>query len=277
MPHTAASPAGASSRPCTRKPAHIARGFKWCPGCTSVLAVSAFGPDRSRPPLFLQGRCRGCVSKANGRRTPTTPTADQYAAKLLRAAQEHAEVFEIPCDLSALTLLPFPPVCVLTLDDLAEGDTPQAPSLAMLVDGPGFTDENSVLISGRARRRHLVIGAKAIREHLGNADVLPALTVATLLDALLRHNRLAWDAEAVAVACEVDALTVGPLGVLEIPRDGRKAKDSAAEASARQNWADLVDGKPYSRPFRGTSDYAEYIAWGDKHKPESVHEEQAIV
>lgn len=271
------TPPGALSRPCVGKPAHIPEGSKWCPGCTSVLAVSAFGPDRSRPPLFLQGRCRGCVSRANSKRKPSIPTPLQYAAKLAGAAKDHAEVFGMPCGVSAQMLLPFPPVCVLTLDDLIEGETPQAPSLAMLVDGPGFTEENSVVVSARARRRHQVIGAKAIREHLGNADVLPALTVATLIDALFRHNRLAWNAEASAVASEVDALTSGTDGNLEIPKDGRRAKDVGAEAGARQNWTDLIDGEPYSRPFIATSEYGQYIGWCGTRTPQTAGHEPAFV
>lgn len=51
----------------TRKPTVIPQGCKWCPGCTAVLPATSFGPDRSRPPLYLQGRCRSCVTQANKR------------------------------------------------------------------------------------------------------------------------------------------------------------------------------------------------------------------
>lgn len=205
------------------------------------------------------------------------PTCEQYAAKLAEAVEDHAQIFAIPCDVSAQMLLPFPPVCVLTLDDLIEGDAPQAPSLAMLVDGPGFTEENTVVVSARARRRHQVIGAKAIREHLGNADVLPTLTVATLIDALFRHNRLTWDAEASAVVSEIDTVTTGAEGFLEIPPDGRRAKDVWTEAGMRQNWAALIDEKPYSRPFASTEQFSQYIGWDRARAAQSVSHAPAFV
>lgn len=37
---------------------------KWCPCCKASLPVGAFGLDRSRPPLYLQGRCRPCLTTA---------------------------------------------------------------------------------------------------------------------------------------------------------------------------------------------------------------------
>lgn len=242
-----------------QKPTVIPDEHKWCPGCTAVLSLTSFGPDRSRPPLYLQGRCRGCVSRANSVRRRQIETPEQIAVTLAHNAREHAGA-TMPCEISAAMLQPFPPVCVLTLDDLIEGDSPQPPALAMLVDGYGFTAENTVVISAQARRRHRVIGAKAIREHLGKADVLPAVAVATLMDALVRHNSLAWAVEADAIAAEVDGLTTDAGGYLVVPANGRRAKD--AQADRRQHFVDLIDGQPYSRPFAAQIEhYDQYVGW----------------
>ncbi|MDM0118854.1 hypothetical protein [Variovorax arabinosiphilus] len=130
----------------------------------------------------------------------------------------------------------------------------------MLVDGHGFTAENTVVISAQARRRHRVIGAKAIRDHLGKADVLPALTVATLMDALVRHNSLAWAVEADAIAAEIDGPPTDAKGCLVIPANGRRAKD--AHVDQKQHFVDLIDGQPYSRPFAAQIEhYDQYVGW----------------
>jgi hypothetical protein len=147
------------------------------------------------------------------------------------------------------------------LDDLVKGDTPQAPALAMLVDGLGFTTENTVVISAQARRRHRVIGAKAIRAHLGNADLLPAPTVATLMDTLVRHNCLAWPVEAQSIAAEIDGITTDARGCLVVPANGRKAKDADA-VDPRQQFADLIDGHAWNRPFTaGIDHHGQYVGW----------------
>lgn len=50
---------------------------KHCPSCACALPHSSFGPDRSRPPLFLQGRCRPCTTQAKrASRKPSTWEAD---------------------------------------------------------------------------------------------------------------------------------------------------------------------------------------------------------
>lgn len=50
---------------------------KRCPSCAHSLPHSCFGPDRSRPPLFLQGRCRPCTTQAKrDSRKPATWEAD---------------------------------------------------------------------------------------------------------------------------------------------------------------------------------------------------------
>lgn len=50
---------------------------KHCPSCACALPHSSFGPDRSRPPLFLQGRCRPCTKQAKrDSRKPATWEAD---------------------------------------------------------------------------------------------------------------------------------------------------------------------------------------------------------
>lgn len=50
---------------------------KRCPSCARSLLHSSFGPDRSRPPLFLQGRCRPCTTQAKrDSRRPSTWEAD---------------------------------------------------------------------------------------------------------------------------------------------------------------------------------------------------------
>jgi hypothetical protein len=50
---------------------------KHCPSCACDLPHSSFGPDRSRPPLFLQGRCRPCTTQAKrASRKPATWEAD---------------------------------------------------------------------------------------------------------------------------------------------------------------------------------------------------------
>lgn len=38
---------------------------KRCPACDLELHLGAFGCDKSRPPFFLQGRCKPCTSLAN--------------------------------------------------------------------------------------------------------------------------------------------------------------------------------------------------------------------
>lgn len=51
--------------------------MKRCPCCARSLPHSSFGPDRSRPPLLLQGRCRPCTAKAKrDSRKPATWEAD---------------------------------------------------------------------------------------------------------------------------------------------------------------------------------------------------------
>lgn len=50
---------------------------KRCPSCAGSLPHSSFGPDRTRPPLFLQGRCRSCTAQAKrDSRKPATWEAD---------------------------------------------------------------------------------------------------------------------------------------------------------------------------------------------------------
>lgn len=50
---------------------------KRCARCAHSLPHSSFGPNRSRPPLFLQGNCRACSVKAmRDSRGPATWEAD---------------------------------------------------------------------------------------------------------------------------------------------------------------------------------------------------------
>jgi hypothetical protein len=65
---------------------------KWCPTCQHSLPLQAFGPDRSRPPLFLQGRCRPCVTIASS------------AARARTAERAKATPLDFDSELAAINL-----------------------------------------------------------------------------------------------------------------------------------------------------------------------------
>lgn len=81
------------------KPRVVPDGSKWCPGCTSVLSAASFGPDRSRPPLFLQGRCRACVTRANDRKRKPI----EWTVEVAKIADE---VSALPVAISRVLTLP---------------------------------------------------------------------------------------------------------------------------------------------------------------------------
>ena len=63
---------------------------KWCPTCQQALPLQAFGPDRSRPPLFLQGRCRPCATSASS--AARVRTAERAKSALANFESELAAI-----------------------------------------------------------------------------------------------------------------------------------------------------------------------------------------
>jgi len=52
---------------------------KWCSGCSASLVLAAFSPNRARPPLFVQSRCRSCTNAAKARKDAEKRRAAQSA------------------------------------------------------------------------------------------------------------------------------------------------------------------------------------------------------
>lgn len=63
---------------------------KRCPTCKHSLPLEAFGRDKSRPPLFRQGRCRPCVTSASS--ASRARTAERKQAMPLDFAAELAAI-----------------------------------------------------------------------------------------------------------------------------------------------------------------------------------------
>jgi hypothetical protein len=175
---------------------------------------------------------------------------------MISEALEHAEANGVDITITRDHLTPLPPLCPLTLDNLVDGADAQAPVLARLVDTEGFTPENTVILSVRAKRRHQAIGARGLRENLGRP--LTRLQSIVTAEAVGRFNGLCWASEVIDVAVGIDGLEVDHIGNLVVPPLGRRAKRDVAAGDSAQNWCDLVsDSAP-----------AEYIAAGHRLPPE---------
>ncbi|VTU29976.1 hypothetical protein [Variovorax sp. PBL-E5] len=241
-------------------------GQHWCSACQSFHPVEDFGPDRSRPPLFLQGRCRVAGAKAKAksiakRARPPVESQEALAARLAKEAHADVAHWGPLVNLTPDDLLPFPPVCPLTLDDLLTGDDAQRPTLAMLVPDLGFTRDNTVIVSARARRRHTVIGSVGIRAHWKRRDLLPQRTDAVLGEVIGRANLLEWPAELVAVIAGTEGLTFATTGRL-----AERPQMAGSEAAA-QNWRDLIDGRTDcgAEPDKPAEPrYANGVPWGQR-------------
>ena len=170
-------------------------------------------------------------------------TPEQHAQRMALEAAAFAQAHGMPFDISAGDLLPLPPTCPMTLDSLWGCDDSQTPTLALLIEGHRFTVANTVIVSSRARRRHQVIGARALRGNMGAASRLGGTAVAVLYEALERFNDLSWDDEARAIAVEVNALATGMHSLLIVPPMGRPVKwePSAVASELIQNWCVLID------------------------------------
>jgi hypothetical protein len=175
------------------------------------------------------------ANAANRRKVTPAETPEALALRLIDAAHLYAAIWNLPVTITPDHLLPWPEVCVYTLDDLIKGDNPQQPTLARLVDSEGFTPENTVIISARARRRHQAIGGTAIRKHVEKADRLPGLTEHLVRDALERHNRLTWpdDAARIAEAWDFPETPKIPAAYLAVD-----------EAKAPTHWREMIDRNP---------------------------------
>ena len=238
------------------KPPEAPEGHKWCPGCLCCPALSAFSPDLSRPPLYVRSRCRRCETQARAPKVAQSrkdsrgifQTPEQHARRMVREAAAFAESHGIPFEISADDLCPLPPVCPLTLDSLGGLEDSQGPTLARLIEGPGFTVENTVIVSGRARRRHHVIGARAIRNNMVAASALGAAAVAVVCEALERFNALSWDDESLSIVAGVNALVAAQNGVLTVPPVGRpvKWKPMAEGPEIVYNWCGLIGSQASS-------------------------------
>ena len=233
------------------KPEPIPEGHKWCPGCASAVMLSSFSPDRARPPLFVRGKCKPCetrdrahkVAKSRKVSRGLVKTPEQHAHRMVSEAAAFAEANGIEFAITVDHLSPLPPVCPLTLDNLLVGRDGQVPTLALLVDSEGFTVDNTVIVSSRARRGHQVIGARALRRNVGTPEALGRAAIAVLCEVLERFNRLFWEAEVIDITAEVAALESNKRGHLIVPPAGRVVKweplDVKAESVA--NWCDLID------------------------------------
>ncbi|WP_307658641.1 hypothetical protein [Variovorax paradoxus] len=175
------------------------------------------------------------ANAAKRRKAPPVETPEALALRLIDAARPYAAIWHLPVTITPDHLLPWPAVCVYTLDDLIEGDSPQQPILARLVDSEGFTPENTVIISARARRRHQAIGGTAIRKHAENADRLPGLTEHLVRESVRRYNLLTWADDAVRAA---EAWNYQ--GAPKTPR----ASPATDDTTASTHWQELIDGKP---------------------------------
>ena len=173
---------------------------------------------------------------------------EQHAQRMALEAAAFAQTHGLPFDISANDLLPLPPNCPMTLDSLWGCDDSQTPTLALLIEGHGFTVENTVIVSSRARRRHQVIGPRAMRGNMSAASVLGGAAVVVLCEALERFNGLSWDDEARSIAVEVDALETCKHGWLMVPPVGRRAKwkPAAVASELSQNWCTLIDLRGHS-------------------------------
>lgn len=267
---------------------------KHCPGCTTALPHSSFGPDKSRRD-GLAGRCRACNARSKRPRDATRGslrrglhlTAEEHANRMIAEALAYADANVVDFTISRDDLLPLPPLCPLTLDNLVDGDNAQAPVLARLVDTEGFTPENVVVLSVRSKRRHQVIGPRGLRENLG--DPLTRMQIIVTAEIVGRFNRLCWPSEVIEIAAEVDVLEIDSGGHVTVPPLRRRAKRDAVDDGTARNWCDLIsaDGQreytaaghrlpperdppqPLSFRLRMTKSPAEWIDWTEEGpKPE---------
>lgn len=69
---------------------HAEPDEKLCPGCAASLPLTSFGPNRARPPLYLQSRCRSCTNAAKGRKD----AEKRKAAKATKVSRELDRIAE---------------------------------------------------------------------------------------------------------------------------------------------------------------------------------------
>lgn len=236
---------------------------KRCPGCTATLPRAFFGVDKTRRD-GLAGRCRTCNARS---KRPSDAargslgrglhlTAEEHADRMISEALSYADANGVDFAINTGHLLPLPPLCPLTLDNLVDGDDAQAPVMARLVDTEGFTPENVVVLSVRSKRRHQVIGSRGLRQNLGKPLTRTQAIVTT--EVVGRFNGLCWSSELIDVAAEVDGLEVAASSGLVVPPNGRRVKRGETAGETAQNWCDLISDEAQR----------EYIAAGHRLPPE---------
>ncbi|MEJ8822219.1 hypothetical protein WKW80_09225 [Variovorax humicola] len=76
----------------TTEGAQVAPATKRCPSCSTSLPLDRFGRDTSRPPLYLQGRCRPCTNAKTSAGVSARRRVAKVAKDLAQIATEVAQL-----------------------------------------------------------------------------------------------------------------------------------------------------------------------------------------